>query len=304
MAQVLITGINGFIGARYADLVRRRGWTIIGTDLGPRDMFGLADRYVSLDLESVTPKQVSDALPSVDYILHAGGISGFMVASDDPERIVRTNVGGTAAILELARLRRPLRVVLCSTIMTYGPDPDGIGIRHETEYPQPVSVYGASKVAAEGLMHGFHGQHGVDAVALRFSHVYGPGRTTECFVREMITAALDKRACRIPQASGSRRQYVHVDDVCRSIELAMHVEAPSSRVFNISADEIHTLAEVAAAVRHEFGHLDVHFDETRGVPAYRIGKLSIERAQRELGYEPRIPLSQGLRDSRRSISET
>ena len=68
----------------------------------------------------------------------------------------------------------------------------------ETEYPQPISVYGASKLAVEALMHAFAAQYGVDGVALRFTHVYGPGRTTECFVGEMLTAAAEGRACHIP----------------------------------------------------------------------------------------------------------
>jgi UDP-glucuronate 4-epimerase len=300
MTEVLITGINGFIGSAYANIARSQGCTIIGSDFGPRDLFGKSDRYFSLDLASAVPAQLLEAVPRVDHLLHAGGISGFMVASDEPDRIVRTNVGGTAVVLELARVRRPRRVVLCSTIMTYGPDPEGAGMREESEYPTPISVYGASKVAVEGLMHGFHGQYGLDCIALRFSHVYGPGRTTECFIREMMQAAAERRPCRIPQAGRSPRQYIHIEDVCRSIDLAMQVEAPRSRVFNITADEIHSLAEVGEAVRREVGDLELTFDEGRDLPSYRIGRLSIERARRELGYEPQLPLAKGLQAYRQA----
>jgi nucleoside-diphosphate-sugar epimerase len=73
--------------------------------------------------------------------------------------------------------------------MTYGPDRKLGASRVETEYPEPISVYGASKVAVEALMNGFRGQYGIDPVALRFSHVYGEGRTTQCFVRDMLAAA-------------------------------------------------------------------------------------------------------------------
>src|SRR4051812_22863476 len=98
MPEVLITGINGFIGSRYADMARNRGWRIIGSDFGSQDLFGNSDRYLSVDLACSTPNRFLNALSSIDYILHAGGISGLMVATDDPERIVRTNVSGTAAI--------------------------------------------------------------------------------------------------------------------------------------------------------------------------------------------------------------
>jgi len=89
-------------------------------------------------------------------------------------------------------------MMLCSTLMVYGPDAHAVAEHVETEYPQPISVYGASKLAVEALMHAFAAQYGVDGVALRFTHVYGPGRTTECFVGEMLTAAAEGRACHIP----------------------------------------------------------------------------------------------------------
>ena len=118
---------------------------------------------------------------------------------------------------------------------------------------------------------------------LRFGHVYGPGRTTECFIREMLAAAAEKRPCHIPQVSTSLRQYVHIDDVCRSIALAMEVEAPRSRVFNIAAGEIHTLGEVADVVQRVVGPLEVRFDAERDLPNYRIEKMSISRARGRTG---------------------
>jgi nucleoside-diphosphate-sugar epimerase len=88
---------------------------------------------------------------------------------------------------------------------------------------------------------------------------------------------------------------VHIDDIIASIELARTVDAPRSRVFNITADEIHTLGEVAAVVRRVIGKLDVSFDEGRDLPNYRGGKMSIARARRELDYAPRYSLEQGVR---------
>ena len=292
--KTLITGVNGFIGARYAERLKRKGAWIAGLDLQSAEHASHCNEYLQLDLGSPAAAQVLRKLPAVDFILHAGGISGFMVETDNPQRIFDVNVAGTMAVLDMARRIQCRRLVLCSTAMVYGPDAGAPAAHTETEYPEPISVYGGSKLAMEGLMHAFHGQYDVDAIALRFTHVYGPGRTTECFVREMLAAAAEGRPCRISQASGSLRQYVHVDDVCQSIELAIDAESPRSRVFNISADEIHTLAEVAAVARKLTVTLDVSFDEQRDLPNYRIGKLSIQRAREELGYVPRFPLDKGI----------
>lgn len=294
MTTILITGSNGFIGARFAKRARAKNWRVVGLDLQPRCMSGDCHDYRSVDLASPEAFDTLRDLPPPDLILHAGGISGFMVETDNPSRIVAVNIAGTMPVIELALRSRPRRIVFCSTIMTYGPDRKPGASRFETEYPEPISVYGASKVAVEALMHGFLGQYGIDAVALRFSHVYGEGRTTQCFVRDMLLAASEGRPCHVPQARGSLRQYVYIDDVCHSIDLAIQAEAPHSRVFNVSAGEIHTLEEVAAEVSRQVGGLEVSFDESRDLPNYRVGKLSIERARAELGYRPEFPLAAGI----------
>ena len=295
--NILITGINGFIGTSYAARLRASGDArIFGIDMQGSALTPCCDEYLQLDLASAEAAGALRELPAVDYVLHAGGISGFMVETNNPKRIFDVNVAGTMTLLDVVRHMPCKRVLLCSTSMVYGPDAAPAPDHEETEYPQPISVYGGSKLAIEALMHAFAAQYGVDALALRFSHVYGPGRTTECFVREMLAAASERRPCRIPQASGSLRQYVHISDVVESIVLAMRATAPRSRVFNISADEIHTLAEAAEIVRTVTGALDVTFDESRDLPNYRVGKLSIKRAREELGYAPRLPLAEGIGD--------
>ena len=294
MTSILITGSNGFIGGSFAKRARAKNWQVCGLDLQPQDAGGYCHVYKSVDLSSPQASGTLRELPPPDLILHAGGISGFMVEAGNPGRIVAVNIAGTMPVIELALRCRSRRLVLCSTVMTYGPDRIPGTPRLETEYPEPISIYGASKVALEALMHGFRGQYGLDAIALRFGHVYGPGRTTQCFVRDMLAAVCERRPCHIPQARQSLRQYVYIDDVGHSIDLAIEAEAPRSRVFNIAGDEIHTLEEVAAEVRAQLGGPEVSFDDSCDLPNYRVGKLSIVRARAELGYKPEFSLAAGI----------
>ena len=295
--KVLITGINGFIGAAYAARLRTNGDArIVGIDVQPSPSTPCCDEYLQLDLGSPTAGSALRELRTVDRVLHAGGVSGFMVETGNAQRIFDVNVAGTMAVLDMARRMACRRLVLCSTVMVYGPDSVPRAEHAETEYPEPISVYGGSKLAIEGLMHAFVAEYGLDALALRFTHVYGPGRTTECFVRDMLAAVAEGRPCHIPQASGSLRQYVHIADVIESVDLALRATALPSRVFNVSAGEIHTLAELAQVVRTVAGPLDVTFDESRDLPNYRIGKVSIRRAREQLRYAPRLPLAEGIRD--------
>jgi UDP-glucuronate 4-epimerase len=294
MPTILITGANGFIGAQYARRMKANGWPVLGVDLQATPNHDACDQYLSLDVSAADALERLETLPRPDLILHAGGISGFMVATDRPRHIVDVNVSGTMPVLILAQRRSVRRTVLCSTIMVYGPTASVNEKRDESEYPKPVSIYGASKVAVEALMHGHQGQYGTDAIALRFSHVYGPGRTTQCFIRDMLAAAREGRPCKLPHAGRSLRQYVHIDDVCQAIDKAFDVPDPAERVFNISADEIHTLADAAKVVEHVTGKIDVQFDENVDPTNYRIGPLSIVRARKILDYHPAFSLEAGI----------
>jgi nucleoside-diphosphate-sugar epimerase len=294
MPTILITGANGFIGAQYARRMKSKDWNVIGADLQAAPDHNACSQYLSLDVSAADALERLEALPQPDLILHAGGISGFMVATDRPRHIVDVNVSGTMPLLTLAQRCGVRRTVLCSTIMVYGPNAPIDQRRDESEYPKPASIYGASKISVEALMHGHQGQYGTDAIALRFSHVYGPGRTTQCFIRDMLSAAREGHPCKIPHASRSLRQYVHIDDVCQSIDRAFGVDNPSERVFNISADEIHTLADVVQVIWRVTGRTDVQFDENNDPMNYRIGPLSIERARKILGYRPALSLEAGI----------
>ena len=75
-------------------------------------------------------------------------------------------------------------------------------------------------------------------------------------------------------------------------------------MFNIAADEIHTLEEVAAEVGRQTGALDVSFDDSCDLPNYRIWKLSGDRAAAELGYRPEFPLAAGIRRYRAEAFST
>src|SRR5207247_11219198 len=107
----------------------------------------------------------------------------------------------------------------------------------------------AARIAAGAIRQAHAEEHGVDGLAHRFTHVDGPGRETQCFIRAMIENALARRPSRLPHARRSRRQYVHVTDVVEAIVLALDTETPPRRAYNVGPGRQHTLAEVADAVR-------------------------------------------------------
>lgn len=284
---ILLTGAAGLIGRALHRRLKERGDTVIATDRLE------GEGILACDLTEV--HRLHELAAGASAILHCGAISGPMVARDNPHLIVQSNIVGTANILELARIRRMRRVVFLSSVSAYGSTPTGVDPVPEHVVLAPSSVYGASKVAGEALVDGYHRQHGVDGINLRPAWVYGPGRTTACAIRTMIQDAQAGRRTHFPFGRDFYRQYVHVEDVADAILLALDAPSFGQRAYTISGDSYLTLTEVAAVVRQVLPMADITMDPG-GDPVDDIqARFDISAAERDLGYRPRVTLEDGIR---------
>src|SRR5262245_51085334 len=161
LGRVLVTGACGFIGAALVGALTENGETVIASDLG-----GDAGDAADIRACDITDARQVDELfgcDRFDTIIHCGAVSGPMVMADRPLDIWRINVLGTAHLLEAVRRQGIGRFVLCSSCSVYGAM-NGATIDEDTP-PDPGSLYGASKLAAEQAMIGYVHEHGIAAVA-------------------------------------------------------------------------------------------------------------------------------------------
>jgi nucleoside-diphosphate-sugar epimerase len=293
-ATVLVTGASGLIGHALATRLAAEGRRVIGLDRRPPRAGGPSFPFVEADVNDVHRLYAAVRGREPAGIVHCGGVSGLMVARDNPFLICETNIRGTAQVFELARLVGTRRVIFCSSISAYGHDRVDEPVTEDTPLVGRT-VYGASKIAGEAILQAYGAEHGVDGLALRFAQVYGPGRETQCFIREMIEDTLARRPTRLPHARRSRRQYIYVDDVVDAIVLGLDLDTLPRRAYNIAPGRQHTLAEVADAVRGVMGPHEVEFDDAHDPREYRCGTLDITAAARDLGWRPKIDLATGIR---------
>src|SRR5579872_3210951 len=185
--SVLVTGTSGFIGLPAAEALVSEDCNVIGLDLASPDVPSVSFEPVIGDFSNLHLLYKLLDERKIDTIVHAGGISGPMLARDDPFAICRANVIGTMNLLEAARVTGVERFVYCSSASAYGDTP-----------PPPVSddpplravdIYSSSKGAGDLMLRAYRIQHNLDALSLRISNGYGPRRRTRCVVREMILNA-------------------------------------------------------------------------------------------------------------------
>lgn len=145
----------------------------------------------------------------VSAVVHAGAISGPMVVAGDPHHVMSVNVAGTLNVAEAALRAGVERLVALSSAGVYGPQATLDPVREDAPL-NATNIYGASKIAAETVLRAYRQDHGLPVIALRPSSVYGPGRMTACFIRDMIDHAQRGDPLALAPEGARRRQFVQV----------------------------------------------------------------------------------------------
>ena len=292
-ARVLVTGAAGLIGGAVARRLAADGIVAIATDAreaklpdGVRcERADLSDRAA---VEALLRRQ------EIDSVIHCGAISGPMAMAGDPHRVMAVNVGGTLNLAEAARKAGVARFLALSSAAVYGAQPN-LDAVSESAPLNATDIYGASKIAMEATLRAYERDLGLPAAVLRVASVYGPGRTTQCFVRDLIRSAATGVPLAISAERMCRRQFVHVDDVVRAIVQAVAAPDLADFAYNVGGGTWLTepeLAAVAAAVLPGLKISDL------SAPARcldgRMGPLDNSRAAGAFGYRPAVELRQGI----------
>jgi UDP-glucuronate 4-epimerase len=288
----LVTGAYGLIGHEVVAGLRAAGQQVVATDR-------LDGRPADADFTAV-PLVVEDVgrlagflrEHSIESIVHAAGISGPMLAADDPHLIFRVNVGGTLDLFEAARLVGVRRVVLISSASVYGATDEALV--SESAPLRAESPYGASKLASEAIARAYRA-YGVGTVILRPCWVYGPRRRTDCVIRTMILDALTGRPTVLRHRRDLCRQFVHVADVAAAIVAASSGSAPAGGTYNIADGARPTFGALAELVRAILPWATIEIVAGEDSADDRLGPLDISAADRDLGWRPATRLEEGIR---------
>jgi len=226
----------------------------------------------------------------------AGGVDAIVnFASEevaDGPALARTDVEGTAVLLEVARKFRHQRFLLASTDEVYGP-PRSVPSREE-DRPAPCSITAAARAAAETLATAYHASQEVPVLITRGVAAYGPRQPVSQLVGCLITSALSDQALVIDGDGSGSRDYLHVDDQVAAIARVLWKGEPGA-VYNIGSGSQVSIGQLADMILHLCGKPSSlkHFRKDE-----RSWSFATEtRRMKPLGWEPRMTLSEGLRST-------
>jgi UDP-glucuronate 4-epimerase len=290
--SILVTGSSGFVGYPLARQLAADGHKVVGLDIKPAAQDPAPFTAITASVCDVhLIYRLFDA-HRFDAVVHCGGISGPMVMPDDPYKECETNIFGTTHLLEAARLHRVSRFIFCSSQAAYG-ETGGGPIAEDTPF-RPVTVYGATKAACDGLVRAYRIQHGLDAVSLRLGSVYGPGRQTQSLISGMVEAAVTGQPLCLPDSGGQRLRYVYVADIVSGVHAALDAPTLPLPAYNIGGPGSHSAEEIAKIIREVVPSAQISFAGAAIGPVSARGPLDCSAAERDFGYRPRFDMLRGI----------
>ena len=305
--SILITGGAGFVGSHLIErLLRDSDQRIVCLDnfndyydpaLKRANVAGFEHHPRVTLLEQSFCDQAATrrvfAEHKIDRVVHLGAYAGVRPSVARPLVYEENNVRGTLVLLEAAREFPVQRFLLISSSTVYG---RGAGVPFQEDQPLgiPLSPYGATKRAAELLGLTYADLHRVPVVCLRPFSVYGPRLRPDLAMTIFTESILTGRPLPLFGDGSIRRDFTHVDDINSGLIAALTAEHAVGQAINLGHSEPIEIREVIALLEKALGR-KANIDRRGPVPEdMPITFADLTKAERILGYKPRVPFAVGI----------
>jgi len=299
--KVLVTGGAGFIGSHVVDRLTDQGHydvtvmdNLVTGRLENLTHHGEAVRFINADISAPSAWEALNFIP--DYIIHLAAQVSVPASFEDPAYCHRVNVSGFLNMLDFARVSKVKKVVYASSSAIYGDQ--GERKIKESDTPNPLSPYGASKLLNEWYAAKYHQWFGVSSIGLRFFNVYGPRQLNDSpysgVIAKFTICAKAKKPIMIFGDGDQTRDYVFVADVAEIVSLSM-LSAISCEVLNVGTGHSKSLLEIVEYLTNIFGRkINVEFSTAR-VGDIKHSAADISKQIAELGFLKHVDLQDGLK---------
>jgi UDP-glucose 4-epimerase len=295
--RALVTGGAGFIGSHLVDRLLHEGCDVtvydnLSTGRGEFLEDARRDprlRFIEADL--LDQATLVAAVQGHDVVFHLAANADVRFGTQHPRRDLEQNTIVTHNVLEAVRIAGVPRIVFSSTGSVYG-EPNVFPTPEECPFPVQTSLYGASKLAAEGLIGAYATGFGLSAVIFRFVSILGERYTHGHVFDFLKKLRADPTSIQVLGNGRQRKSYLYVEDCIEGILRAYRAEPGELRIYNLGADEYCTVDDSLGWICAELGVEPVR--QYTGGDRGWIGDspfilLDCGRI-RSLGWQPRVSI--------------
>lgn len=301
---ILVTGGAGFIGSNFVHYLYDHypEYHIVVLDALTYAGFienlpaGLHDKRFSFWYGNVCNAELVNTLVSQsDVVVHFAAESHVTRSIYDNLSFYQTDVLGTQAVANAVSKHRIERFIHISSSEVYG---TAEAAKMSEEHPlKPLSPYASAKCGADRLVWSYYATYNIPAVIIRPFNNYGPRQHLEKVVPRFITSVLLKEPMTVHGDGSAARDFIHVEDVCRAVDMIMHsdIDKVKGEVFNVGSGQHRTVLEIAKDVLRLMGgsESDIKFIGDRPGQVFRH-TADISKIKSVVGWEPKISWQDGL----------
>ena len=296
----LCTGCLGFIGSNFVNFYKNKypGCNIVVLD--KNDYCASEENITNKSIKIITGDILDLDLVSkilydndINIIINFAAESHVDNSFNNSLQFTDTNVKGTHTLLEAARLYNNItnnivKFIHVSTDEVYGSVDDDDEMRSETSLIKPTNPYAASKAAAEFIVNSYYESFKLPIIITRANNVYGINQFPEKVIPKFICQLLDGNPVTIHGQGLTRRNFIHVDDVCTAYEIIIE-HGKINEVYNISASKnnefsVGEIADMLIDITGSNKSTSISYVEDRNINDFRYCTCS--KKLEKLGWKP------------------
>jgi len=315
LVKAVVTGGAGFIGSHIVDSLVKKDYDVVVIDnlsSGRKDflMGAMRSGRVRLildDLKDPNGEWVQE-FRGADIVYHFAANPEVRVSMTNPRTHFNENVLATFNVLEACRINSVKELVFASSSTVYG-DAKKFPTPEDYEPKEPISVYGAAKLASENLIITYSIAYGIKSLILRFANIVGPRQSHGVIIDFIRKLRSNPNALEILGDGTQRKSYLHVRDLVSGVEVALRALRSSGRpyeVFNLGNEDWVTVKRIAELVVEEMGLKNVEFRYRPATPDGRGWKGDVKfmlldiSKMKACGWRPTMSSEDALRDAIRA----
>lgn len=297
----LVTGCAGFIGSNLTDRLLQQGHHVIGVDnfsTGFHEFLTHAkesSRFKLIQGDLLDADLINQAMQGVDFVFHLSANADVRFGTEHPRKDLEQNTLATFNVLEAMRVCNVKHIAFASTGSIYG-EATVVPTPEDSTFPIQTSLYGASKLAAEGLIQAYCEGFDFQAFIFRFVSILGE-RYTHGHVFDFYKQLLnDPTKLQILGNGKQRKSYLYIQDCLDAVQLAIKYAHNKINIFNVGTDEY---CEVHESINWIVRHLSVspEYHYTGGERGW-IGDnpfIFLDcRCIRNLGWKPKLTIQDSV----------
>lgn len=305
MSTYLLTGVAGFIAARVAEFLLDEGHHVVGVD-NLNDAYDVRIKEYRLGRLQHRPgftflrldiarrdfgEQPELNRQPFEAVINLAARAGVRQAVLDPWAYLETNVTGTLNLLEFCRQRQIAKFIQASTSSVYGAEAP-LPTPETAPSDRPLQPYAASKKAAEVLCHTYHHLYGLDVTVFRYFTVYGPAGRPDMSMFRFTQWISEGQPVRLNGDGQQSRGFTYVDDIARGTLLGL--KPLGYEVINLGGHECVRMIDLIHMLEERIGRpAQIEYHPFHPADMW-ANWADIEKAERLLGWAPRVSLQEGL----------